>query len=412
MVSNVYSDSLGNLYTTSEVAYNEYKSKGKTIYNLTTVLGFGNKFLSLYTLWSIFFDGGITNDTEMSDMLIQGIIEDKNYTYCFVNGNDVCWFRLSDKKIIIHGDFTLIDSSLYNEGTSLKRLNYLLVKSGSSLKNISYYKWGYSFIENYYKCMSIEDLFSNIHGIDTASLSSIIERLRVSEYCGYGINSLVSCMSDNFLALGLKDGNGHIITRDYYLKDYSVCKGRFSGKEVTYGIILDCEGVSDCDGSLQNGCREVGGIIFSELNGKMFSVHQFIADSRLLSEVLVNVVETYRDVIDRLEPKTGIPTYVYGASDKIMLENQISSISSKKIRKFLGNKFNFIDVKHYVNSYVGNMVDKRTLQNIARELGVLAVRPKHNALSDARTLFNIIAEISKKRRCFNVKEQEVKSNSR
>ena len=50
------------------------------------------------------------------------------------------------------------------------------------------------------------------------------------------------------------------------------------------------------------------------------------------------------------------------------------------------------------------MTAKRTLQNIARHFNVMAVRPKHNALSDARTLFNILSAIKRRENLDEAKE--------
>lgn len=392
--TSIYDDADCLILTTSKAILSEYEYAVP----LSSYLGITDKLLSLYDVWSFYFEGDISCDADMVKQLMDAFIAEKQWGYCFIVGYEVGWFRLTHNSIKPLGTVQFdCEITKYEIGSFVKRLRYALVKDGLSLKYITYYSYGNPFIESHLdKWYSLSDIFKGVSGVPCGSLQSMMMRLSTSISLRYGIKGVIDAIGSNVKALGMYDNHGELSCKYNYYKDFSVMTGSFSNsRNATFGIILDCEGVSGSDGSLKNGCREVGGIIFSELNGVLLPLYKFIADSLLFVDVMLNVVEVYRDVSDRVESKEGIPTYVYGASDKLMLESQIR-VSGSRSSKRLRNKFRFIDVKHYIGRNIGNMEGRHTLQNIAKHFGVYSVKPKHNALSDARTLFNIISEICRR----------------
>ena len=81
-----------------------------------------------------------------------------------------------------------------------------------------------------------------------------------------------------------------------------------------------------------------------------------------------------------------------------MLQASISELCSRKLAKTFNSLFNFVDCKSFIQNYLLANEDicvngKYTLSNIAMALGVKPLFPKHKPLNDARTLFNILAQI-------------------
>ena len=164
-------------------------------------------------------------------------------------------------------------------------------------------------------------------------------------------------------------------------------------EKCTYGIIIDCEGKLGSDGSLQNGCRELGGLIYCKYDNILLNLDTFVCDERLIEETITRVLANYKDLTKQTN---NIKVLIYGYSDVIMLKSSLNNCS-KKFRKMLSNKLILKDCQPFINDYIVERsvpIQKNPkLTKLATELSVSPVYPKHMPLNDARTLFNILAKI-------------------
>ena len=393
------------IITTSKTIYNNYKSEGYEVVSLSAYLGVSprDKILTLYQVYDFFFSGNVTTKEQIVKILYSAFItESKIWCYCLIVNDSVCWFRVTDKGIRKMGSMSVPDPiSSISVGYFVKQLRYELVMTGVGLNKLSFLTYGTSILSDYYpvyKDLSI--MFSGIDGLKDLSLLEVYNQLSNTVSVTrktVSASDIVDALSDSYRALGLSFSNAHISYRFRYYKDYSDCHYTdLVSKNCEYFFIFDCEGITGGDGSLQAGCRQIGGILCARYEDIIVSVHRFTGDSPLISEVLAGLPNLYKEITDRPIPSKGIPVYTYGISDRVMIEGQLEH-ADKKIRKKLSGVFNFIDVKPIISIALDKtgMQGKRTLHNIARHFGVYVIRPKHNALSDARTLFNILAVLEK-----------------
>jgi len=390
--------------TTSLRRYSWCKTEGIPVISLSKYLGVSQKVEPLYTIYDYFFKGNVTDDLSIIIQIFDAFIFKKaKVVFCLWLDNSVCWFSIDNKSIEIIGELMLDEPiSKFSVGEFYKRLRYQLVQTDVSLNNVVMLSYGVPLADEYLSSyIDVQKLFNCIDGLKHLSLPKLVERLSNSISTGYSTvtaRSLVNGLKDSSKALCLRESDGHLYTRQSYYKDYSVCSGveLTKYKDCQYGYIIDCEGVTGSDGSLQNGCRQLGVVLYAEYQGKMGVLETHLLDGELLTECLLQLPDYFRVVTGRPSLRGAIKTYVYGSSDKIMIESHIKNCG-KKVYKQLKGKFDFIDVKGEINHYMNEtgMTSKRTLQNIARHLGVYALRPKHNALADARTLFNVLCEIKK-----------------
>ena len=389
--------------TTSRKRYMECKAEGYEVESYAKYLGISDNIETLYTIFNYFFKCDKIDDVTMMFVLFEAFINNKKpKVYCVWVDNTVCYFKI-DNGIKILGEMSISEPiSKFSVGEFYRELRYRLVCSDFSLNNVYHLCYGRPFCSDYIgSYVDLRLMFSFIEGLKGLSLPKIVERLSSRIYLTTTIvtaKSLVESLRDSYISLGIKESGNKLSTRYAYYKDYTVCNYDILTKyrDCEYGFIIDCEGVSGGNGALQNGCRQVGVVIYVEYKGRFGMLDKYVFDGELLTESLIELPNTFKDVTGRNIPRGGIPTYIYGTSDKIMIESQINS-ADKKTSKQLKGKFKFIDVKFEINKVLDSkgMTAKRTLQNIARELGVYAVRPKHNALADAKTLFNILSEIKK-----------------
>lgn len=393
------------MLTTSRKRYKECRAEGYNIDSFASYLGISTNIESLYTIFNYFFKCDEIDDITMIFVLFEAfIVEKSNQAYCVWVDNTVCWFTI-DGGIVKKGTLTIKEPiTRFSTGEFFRTLRYRIVNSDISLNNVHHLSYGAPFALDYItKYTDLKLMFNSVVGLAGLSLPSIIERLKKRIYLtppSVTADSLVDALGDSFESLGIKEERNRLFIRNQYYKDYTLCNydSLLGYRNSEYGFIIDCEGVTGSDGALQNGCRQVGIIIYIEYNGRYGMVDKFILDGELLTESLIELPNRFKQLSGRQIPKGGIPTYIYGASDRVMLESQISHADKKTSRQLKG-KFKFIDVKHEISHYMDEhgMTAKRTTQNIARYLGVCALRPKHNALADAKTLFNILSEINKNR---------------
>ena len=393
------------IITTSKSVYNKYKTNGFEVVSLSAYLGVStrDRIYTLYQVFDFFFSGDVSSKEQMLKIIFSAFIdESKSWSYCVVVEDTVCWFRVIDGCLRRLGSMSVTDpASSLSVGEFVKKLRYNLVISGVGLNKLTFLTYGQSMLSEYYPVYkNLKGIFYSIEGLKGLTLNEIYWQLSSN----ISVNKtkitaldLVDALSDSYKALGLSFNGSHISCRYRYYKDYSDCRYKgISARNCEYFFIVDCEGVTGGDGSLQAGCRQVGVILCARCGDILMSVYRFLGDAPLISEVLSGVPDVYRDITDRPISSKGIKVYTYGISDKVMLESQIAQ-SDKKIRKKLSGVFNFIDVKPSISVALDktNMTGKRTLQNIARHFGAYVIRPKHNALADARTLFNILAVLEK-----------------
>lgn len=371
-------------------------------------------------MYSYLFEGEVT-DEAMVMHILRGMVFDSDYSYCVLFENTVCWFRVQDYEVRKLGTMYFNEPlSRYSCGRFIKRLRYKLVASGCNLNKISYLVWDKMpllFRDYIFEYKRLIDFFGHVQGLSGKSCYEVIKLLgkKYSPDVEVTADSFVDSLADSSKSLELRDRNGTLRCRRIFFKDYSICVGNETkNKNCKYGIILDCEGVLDSDGSLQNGCREIGGIIFCNNNGILTSEYTFVADELVLEDTLCRVIDVYKSITDSVIPKGGIEVYVFGKSDITMMKNTISKFS-RKGQSYLKNRFMFVDSSRIIRSFLntsGIVIENRrkSLSNIATQLGVRMIKPRHNALSDARTLFNVLAYIYLNERSSekNGKKEEVK----
>jgi hypothetical protein len=196
------------------------------------------------------------------------------------------------------------------------------------------------------------------------------------------VDSLIDSSSD----LGIYQKDGVLYSGQTYYKDYNTCVSPIiEPSKCSYGMIIDTEGVKGTDGAIKNGVSELGGLIYCKYNNILLNVDTFECDSLLLSETLERAISNYKEISGVSKPRR-IPVLVYGKSDILML-------NSSDISKKLLTTFEFVDCKKFIKEHSTELTEKPTLSNIARSVGVKPIYPKHRALNDSKTLFNILAKI-------------------
>lgn len=357
--------------------------------------------LGLYELFSFFFEGRVQSDFDMLDALFSGFVEDSDWCFCLKVGVTFCWFTVSKTELVKLGSMQFSESmSKYTVGRFIKRLRYGIVKTGVNLSRVKYLVWdkedlGYEF-SNYilkYDCLS--SFFSNVDGLRGLDIESVMHFLSKKLQVRYQVtaDNFVDCLNESFFALRLEQFNGVLYSRNAYYKDYSICISQVvDSSKCSYGMMLDTEGVQGADGAVTNGCREIGGLIYSQYNGVVTCIDMFSCDSNLLEETLTQAIKNYREFSGSVLGK--IDVICYGGTDEKLLTASVKSLCSRKFIKTFSNTFSFVDCRDFVLENMGVDVSGReSLANIARSLCVMPLFPKHKPLNDVRTLFNILCKI-------------------
>jgi hypothetical protein len=353
--------------------------------------------MGLYELFSIFFDGKVQDDFDMIETLFKGFLIESDWCFCLKIGVTFCWFSISDKKLHKLGTMQFSEPiSKYTVGRFIKRLRFSIVKSGVNLNKIKFLCWnkndlGYEFSGYITKYDCLDTFFSSIEGLKNLDVESVMHFLSKENKVKYIITAenFVNCLNDSFDALKLYQKDGVLYSRSTYYKDYSTCISPIVNQsDCSYGLIIDCEGKSG--GNIEDGCREIGGLIYCKYSNILVSVNTFACDELLLEDTLLQVFSNYKE--NTGGKLSNIQVLTFGKSDEKMLQNSIVKVCSKKNARFILNKLVFIDCMPFVLSHTNTSDDsKSTLSNIARSLGVMPVFPKHKPVNDARTLFNILA---------------------
>lgn len=413
--------------TTSKYRYNECISKGIPVMSLSAYLGISPKtsIETLFGVYNHFFTPDFVNmyeadkigvDTVLINTIYDAFLKKVDFTtYCLNIGNTFCWFNMKNNKVLYEGHEVLTEpASMYSVGKFANRLRYLMVQSGASLNNVVFYSWGDFLLEEIFpNYKDLRAVMSGIKGLGGLSLEDTYEQL--SEYIltdkdreEIDAHKFVNLLIDNASILGMhSDSYGNLLFKQNYYKNYSACKSNVTiTRDTEFFMIVDCEGVSSSNGALQNGFREIGVILCIKQKDRLVCRYFMQSQSAIFESFMKELPCAYRAFSGRNIPKNGIKTYVYGASDKKMIQGQIETIKDRWLRNKSMNLFDFVDVKYLIGKVLDKdgMTAKRTLQNIARHFNVMAVRPKHNALSDARTLFNILSAIKRRENLDEAKE--------
>lgn len=214
---------------------------------------------------------------------------------------------------------------------------------------------------------------------------------------------LCSVLSDISIDVGLSIQSGSLVTSRLLKKDFSsdILAPDYS-LPFRYGIVLDCEGTSS------GGCSEVGGIIFgyNKHKGVFVKLETFYFKRIEFSTGMQDIIDRFSEVTGRYIGGS-IPVLTYGKTDEVMISNELMESVPRSMRKRIKKLLNFIDAQDFITSYLETSSDSEGLENrklatVAAHLGVKIVSPKHNALSDAKTLFNVLAYI-----CFGGKELSI-----
>lgn len=382
--------------------YDYYTRLGARVKRLSDVLGLVTD-MGLYEIFSFYFEGKVKDDIDMLELIFSGLLNNSDYCFCLKIGVTFCWFEVRKDRIVKLGTLQFGEKpSKYTVGRFIKRLKYQIAKSGVNLNKIRFLTWNKddiseefsTYITNY---INLESFFGNIDGLKGLTCTNVVKLLSKDIQLRFNVTAetLVDVLQVNFRTLGIYEKDGVLYSRNAYLKDYSICVSSILEPEkCTYGIIIDCEGKLGEDGSLQNGCRELGGLIYCKYDNILLNIDTFVCDEKLIEDTLERVFENYKDLTNQM---TNINVLVYGYSDVIMLQSSLEQICGKKFRKKVLNRVNIVDCQPFFNDYIekkGLEIQKNPkLTKLATELKVSPVYPKHMPLNDARTLFNILAKI-------------------
>ena len=382
--------------------YDYYTKLGARVKRLSDVLGLVTD-MGLYEIFSFYFEGKVKDDIDMLELIFSGLLNNSDYCFCLKIGVTFCWFEVRTDRIVKLGTLQFGEKpSKYTVGRFIKRLKYQIAKSGVNLNKIRFLTWNKddiseefsTYITNY---INLESFFGNIDGLKGLTCTNVVKLLSKDIQLRFNVTAetLVDALQVNFRTLGIYEKDGVLYSRNAYLKDYSICVSSILEPEkCTYGIIIDCEGKLGEDGSLQNGCRELGGLIYCKYDNILLNIDTFVCDEKLIEDTLERVFENYKDLTNQM---TNINVLVYGYSDVIMLQSSLEQIGGKKFRKKVLNRVNIVDCQPFFNDYIekkGLEIQKNPkLTKLATELKVSPVYPKHMPLNDARTLFNILAKI-------------------
>ena len=379
------------IITTSKAIENRCNLNGIPCIMLTKYLNLTDN-LSLFEIFSYYFEGKVKEDMDMVEAIMQGLINQTDWCFCLKIGVTFCWFRVEDGKLRKIGamQFSEVVSN-YSVGRFVKRLRYNLAMTGNNIAKVKFLFWNeddndIEFSKYIFTFDYLYQFFDKVEGLRNLKASNIIQLLSKTIQNKYTVTaeSFVDSLVDSSEELGLTQREGILYSQNIYYKDYNTCQSPIIDKsQCTYGIIIDTEGVKGSDGSVNNGISELGGIIYCKYKNILLSVDTFECDKALLQETLERVIINYKEITGK--KVKSIPTIIFGTTDIFMLQSM--GITNKVMQVF-----DFINCQKFIKKYY--IIDEKpTLANIARNAGVKPIFPKHRALNDAKTLFNILAKI-------------------
>ena len=273
--------------------YDYYTKLGARVKRLSDVLGLVTD-MGLYEIFSFYFEGKVKDDIDMLELIFSGLLNNSDYCFCLKIGVTFCWFEVRKDRIVKLGTLQFGEKpSKYTVGRFIKRLKYQIAKSGVNLNKIRFLTWNSddiseefsTYITNY---INLESFFGNIDGLKGLTCTNVVKLLSKDIQLRFNVTAetLVDALQVNFRTLGIYAKDGVLYSRNAYLKDYSICVSSILEPEkCTYGIIIDCEGKLGEDGSLQNGCRELGGLIYCKYDNILLNIDTFVCDEKLIEEM-------------------------------------------------------------------------------------------------------------------------------
>jgi hypothetical protein len=160
--------------------------------------------------------------------------------------------------------------------------------------------------------------------------------------------------------------------------------------------------IIDCEGNKANRCREIG-ILSIEITENNYVIFKEYINRK--KENPMDMLKTaYGDIVQK-NIKNGhkdrlIPIFTYGNYDEFLITRKLDS-DKGKFRKTLKERFIFFDMQKIITNH---LLDKKilikrskalSLSTVSKLMDTELITPCHNALSDSKTLNNIIIEYNK-----------------
>lgn len=176
-----------------------------------------------------------------------------------------------------------------------------------------------------------------------------------------------------------------------YRRDFSadVCEIEANPRD-KYFIVMDCEG------TVQRGATEVGGVIVAvKRDGRLCKLSTF-AFTRLDFESDFEAMLTQWTRLTGRKETQGIQIQTYGANDREMFLKLVGSELGRKIKRKYMKYLDFRDCQPRIFEVLDRLgiSGGRKLSEVAESLGVAVIHPRHTALNDAKTLFNVLSVVS------------------
>lgn len=367
-------DILEEIVTCDPYIMSRWTSSGYTVTNLSLKLKLPAG-LGVYEIFSYFFAGNVNTDFDMLNAIFRGLLLEPVLCFCFHVKGEFCWFS-SDLKILGRKVFKG-KPSMYNLGYFYKSLQYDLAVSGCRVAKF--------YGDNFSRYIQATPLETLLWGMPLEEAFFILSR-NIGKMT-FSCSELIDLLKQSRVVLGYSD-SGLRLKRSYQ-KNFSACYSSVIGHQGTkYGIIVDCEGKQGGSGSLNDGCRELGGVIYGRYKDIVVCLDSFSCDDILFEDTMLRVIENYKSF--HSGDKT-INVLTFGSSDAKMLSASIASCSRRSRDKF--KVFQFVDCKKYIEVNTPEHEGRGTLANMARALDVMVLTPVHKPLNDAKTLFNVLAMI-------------------
>lgn len=328
----------------------------------------------LYEIFNYYYNARDVSTHDMEKLLRVGILREGEPFTCF-HVRD--WFSWFDSGMVIRGELKLDSQTEWGLGEFNRSLNYKAAKSGGYIAKM----YGSGYGAYFQDAVAFEDLFWG-YGADMAAF--IMSRESVSREITS--TELINLCKQTRVVQSVN--NGVLKLRPSYTKDFSMCYSPVP-RGATYGVIIDCEGQLGKDGSLDNGCRETGGVVYARSGRMLVCLDRFSCEEPLLGATLSRMIDNIRGF-----GFTGrsLNVLTFGLSDRKMLTASIEKCSKYERNQFL-RLFKYTDCRQFVERHAEEVIGRSTLSNLARSLGVSVLVPKHKAINDARTLFNVLAMI-------------------
>ncbi len=238
----------------------------------------------------------------------------------------------------------------------------------------------------------LPDTFKEIVGSSLSKLLTLMLGKIKSKHTltAYSVGALMQTLSNH---IEFKIENDMLTTRGNYIKNFytdTFDPDMFSYM-TRYFIVMDIEGNSS------DGCSEIGAIIVGySVRGKfIIALQSFYFKENEFADGLSELMAKFKAITkERNISYNYVDVYTYGNMDNYMFDNQLSISLSKTSRKKYQKFFNFVNIQQNICNAITemNIVPQNFKQHsIANALGVEVALPKHSALNDAITLFNILA---------------------